>query len=65
MVNVRVEKNVWKSRLPLHKKILVAFYRRMDAFNTKTENGFLQSGLFNVILSIILWLERIFASVKS
>lgn len=55
LVNVRVEKNVWKSRLPLHKKMLVAIYRRMDTFNTTTENGFLQSGLFNVILSIILW----------
>lgn len=55
LVNVRVEKNVWKSQLSLHKKMLMAFYRRMDAFNTTTENGFLQSGLFNVILAIILW----------
>ena len=55
LVNVRVEKNVWKSHLPFHKKLLIAIYRKMDAFNTKTENGFLQSGLFVMILAIIIW----------
>lgn len=55
LVNIRVEKNVWKSRLPVHKKLLVALYRKMDAFNTKTENGFLQSGLFFVILAMVVW----------
>lgn len=65
LINVRVEKNVWKSQLPLHKKMLIAFYRRMDAYNIKTENGFLQSGLFNVILAIVLWLGAdVFISEK-
>lgn len=55
LVNIRIEKNVWKSQLPFHRKILVTIYRRMDAFNAKTENGFLQSGLFIVIIAFILW----------
>lgn len=59
LVNIRVEKNIWNSQLPFHKKLLVALYRRMDALYTKTEKGFpldfLQSGLLIVILLILLW----------
>ena len=59
LVNIRVEKNIWNSQLPFHKKLLVAFYRRMDALYTKTEKGFpldfLRSGLLIVILLILLW----------
>lgn len=59
LVNIRVEKNIWNTQLPLHKKMLVVFYRRMNALYTKTEKGFpidfLQSGLLIVILLILLW----------
>lgn len=59
LINIRVEKNVWNTHLPLHKKILVTLYRRMNALYTKTEKGFpmdfLQSGLLIVILMILLW----------
>lgn len=59
LVNIRVEKNIWNSQLPFHKKMLVAFYRKMDALYTKTEKGFpidfLRSGLLIVISLILLW----------
>lgn len=59
LVNIRVEKNIWNSQLPFHKKMLVAFYRKMDALYTKTEKGFpidfLRSGLLIVILLILMW----------
>lgn len=59
LINIRVEKNIWNSQLPFHKKLLVALYRKMNALYTKTENGFpldfLRSGLLIVILLILLW----------
>ena len=59
LINIRVEKNIWNTQLPLHKKMLVAFYRRMDTLYTKTEKGFpidfLRSGLLIDILVILLW----------
>lgn len=59
LVNIRVEKNIWNSQLSLHKKLLVALYRKMNALYTQTEDGFpldfLRSGLLIVILLILLW----------
>lgn len=59
LINVRVEKNVWNMHLPLHKKLLVTFYRKMDALYTKTEKGFpsdfLHSNLLILILLVLAW----------
>lgn len=59
LINIRVEKNVWNTHLPLHKKLLVTFYRKMDALYTKTEKGFpsdfLHSNLLILILLVLAW----------
>lgn len=59
LINIRVERNVWHSHLPLHKKLMIAFYRKMNSLYTKTENGFpidfLRSGLLLMILIVLLW----------
>ena len=59
LINIRVEKNIWNAHLPFHKKMLVAYYRTMNALYTKTEKGFpidfLQSGLLIFILLVLAW----------
>lgn len=59
LINIRVEKDIWSSRLPFHKKVLVTFYRQLNSLCGGTEMGlpvaFLKRGLLLLLFAFLLW----------
>jgi hypothetical protein len=50
LVNVRIEKNIWKSDLPFYKKVVVAAYRKINYLSIQSSVAWII-----VLISIMLW----------